>query len=38
MGPKASSMAVCKPTPEMSTKIKQIEEDIESGKIKVSEG
>jgi basic membrane protein A len=31
-------MVVCKPTPEMSTKIKQIEQDIESGKIKVFEG
>ncbi|MDI7066743.1 hypothetical protein QMO17_36570, partial [Klebsiella pneumoniae] len=38
MGPKASGMVVCKPTPEMSTKIRQIEQDIESGKIKVSEG
>jgi basic membrane protein A len=38
MGPKASDMVVCKPTPEMTTKLKQIEQDIESGKIKVSEG
>ncbi|MFM0641405.1 BMP family protein [Paraburkholderia metrosideri] len=38
MGPKASGMVVCKPTAEMSTKIRQIEQDIESGKIKVSEG
>ncbi|MFM0237729.1 BMP family protein [Paraburkholderia phytofirmans] len=38
MGPKASGMVVCSPTPQMSTKIKQIEQDIESGKIKVSEG
>ncbi|MFM0665075.1 BMP family protein [Paraburkholderia sediminicola] len=38
MGPKASGMVVCKPTADMSTKIRQIEQDIESGKIKVSEG
>ncbi|MFM0736042.1 BMP family protein [Paraburkholderia xenovorans] len=38
MGRKASDMVVCKPTPDMSTKLKQIEQDIESGKIKVSEG
>jgi basic membrane protein A len=38
MGPKASDMVVCKPSPEMTTKLKQIEQDIESGKIKVSEG
>ncbi|MGQ7934772.1 BMP family protein [Paraburkholderia sp. D1E] len=38
MGPKASGMVICKPTAEMSTKIRQIEQDIESGKIKVSEG
>src|SRR6187402_290019 len=38
MGPKASGMAVCHATPEMNAKIKQIEQDIESGKIKVSEG
>jgi basic membrane protein A len=29
---------VCKPSPEMTTRLKQIEQDIESGKIKVSEG
>jgi basic membrane protein A len=38
MGPKASGMAVCNATPEMNAKIKQIEDDIKSGKIKVSEG
>jgi basic membrane protein A len=38
MGPKASGMAVCKPTPAMEAKIKEIEQDILSGKIKVSEG
>lgn len=38
MGPKASGMAVCQTTPAMQAKIKQIEDDILSGKIKVSEG
>ncbi|MDE1179112.1 BMP family protein [Paraburkholderia sp.] len=38
MGPKASGMVVCQPTPAMDAKIKQIEQDILSGKIKVSEG
>jgi basic membrane protein A len=31
-------MVICKPTPAMDAKLKQIEEDILSGKIKVSEG
>jgi len=38
MGPKASGMVICKATPAMDAKLKQIEEDILSGKIKVSEG
>jgi len=38
MGPKASGMVICKSTPAMDAKLKQIEEDILSGKIKVSEG
>lgn len=38
MGPKASSMVICKSTPAMDAKLKQIEDDILSGKIKVSEG
>lgn len=38
MGPKASDMAVCDPTDEMTTKIKQIMEDLEAGKIDVLKG
>lgn len=38
MGPRASGMVVCKGTPEINSKLQQIEKDIESGKIKVSEG
>ncbi|SAK82081.1 Purine-binding protein precursor [Caballeronia temeraria] len=38
MGPKASGLVICKSTPAMDAKIKQIEDDILSGKIKVSEG
>ncbi|AXI04485.1 BMP family protein [Aquirhabdus parva] len=38
MGPKASGMKICKSTPDMDKKITQIEQDILSGKIKVSEG
>ncbi|MBS7543323.1 BMP family protein [Ancylobacter oerskovii] len=38
MGPEASTIAVCAPTPEMTEKLKAIMEDIKSGKIKVLEG
>ncbi len=38
MGPKASGMAVCQTTPAMQAKIKHIDDDIRSGKFKVSEG
>jgi basic membrane protein A len=38
MGPKASGIAVCNGTPEMNAQLKKIEDDIQSGKIKVSEG
>jgi basic membrane protein A len=38
MGPKASDMVVCNATPEMNQKIKEIEDEIKSGKIKVLEG
>lgn len=38
MGPKASGIAVCGATPAMNAQLKKIEDDIESGKIKVSEG
>ena len=38
MGPKASGMVICKSTPATDAKLKQIEDDILSGKIKVSEG
>jgi basic membrane protein A len=38
MGPEASDMVVCDPTPEMTEKLKQIMEDIKSGKITVLEG
>jgi basic membrane protein A len=38
MGPKASGIAVCNGTPAMNDALKKIEQDILSGKIKVSEG
>ncbi len=38
MGPKASGIAVCGGTPQMNATLKKIEDDIQSGKIKVSEG
>lgn len=38
MGPKASDIAVCGGTPQMNATLKKIEGDIQSGKIKVSEG
>ncbi|WP_322105524.1 BMP family protein [Paraburkholderia sp. J41] len=38
MGPKSSGMVVCHSTPAIDTKLKQIEDDILSGKIKVLEG
>jgi basic membrane protein A len=38
MGPKASGIVVCNGTPAMNDSLKKIEQDILSGKIKVSEG
>ena len=38
MGPQASDMAICNASPEMKKKIRQIEQDILKGKIKVLEG
>ncbi|WP_413736498.1 BMP family protein [Sodalis sp. RH21] len=38
MGPQASDMIVCSSTPEIDAKLKQIKQDIQSGKIKVLEG
>jgi len=38
MGQEASGIAVCNPTPEMTTKLEEIMTDIKSGKIKVLEG
>ena len=38
MGPEASDLIVCQPTPEMSKVLMQIKADILSGKIKVLEG
>jgi basic membrane protein A and related proteins len=38
MGAEASDMVVCSPTPEMTSKLKAIMDDIKSGRIKVLEG
>jgi len=38
MGPQASDMIVCSSTPEIDARLKQIKQDIQSGKIKVLEG
>jgi basic membrane protein A len=38
MGPDASDMIICSPTPEMNAKLDQIKKDILGGKIKVLEG
>lgn len=38
MGPEASGIAVCAPTPEITTKLEEIITDIKSGKIAVLEG
>lgn len=38
MGPEASDMIVCSSTPEIDAKLKQIKQDIQSGKIHVLEG
>lgn len=38
MGPQASDMIVCSSTPEIDARLKQIKQDIQSGKINVLEG
>lgn len=38
MGPEASNMIVCKPTPEITKKLEEIKKEILDGKIKVLEG
>ncbi len=38
MGSEASDMVVCSSTPEIDAKLKQIKQDIQSGKIHVLEG